>query len=755
MLASSRRHRRWKKINYRRTDTLLAAEFLHGLYQRHSPFLNPFRFANTAVVFRPWETSSYAPQEEWDRLALRFGTRFLEEPDRTCAELDRLFGNARPRSRALAEELDATSIVDLSDSQLAGLLVRMHHVPLGEIYEVNLVQVEHALHAAVAALVRRRVPKAAAERLLAQLSTSEHATVAGTADAAFLELVRQARRDGRTDPESYRRELERLVTAHAQLGSGYGAATVTYAGLARRFHQYVQLTDEELLARQGGGEQEGRAWLDEDPLAARLLAALRRTGDVRDQNKRLLGTVTRHRTALLADVARRRGVAVDDLRLYLLEELLRLVGERVQVPTTLIDRRRQEGVVLVRHEAMVVPDESSLPARMLHPGGGNGTRRETLRGLCASPGSYTGTARLVTSAADLERMGVGDVLVAPGTDFDLILLLRMAGAIVTEEGGLLSHAAVVARELAIPCLVGVVDAMSTIRDGALIAVDASKGLVTRLDTDGSRSDSTVASSPDWPDALVPLSADLPAERAGRKAAGLLTLARAGLALPDPVLVIPAEICARVADDLRRGDEGSGRRLSESVARRFTDTRLTLRSSSLAEDSADGTAAGIYHSEVDVTATAEEILPAIARVLASRTGERAKAYHPAGRHECPMAILVAPYQVFDYQGTAVSHSPWDPDQVMVEYAESDGRGGCPDVGGEVVHFPRQVLEHGWRSSPFAHLYHDLAQVASATLGLAEQMSGPVEVEWGACGHAVTFLQVRRLVVDGARADREVE
>ena len=100
-----------------------------------------------------------------------------------------------------------------------------------------------------------------------------------------------------------------------------------------------------------------------------------------------------------------------------------------------------------------------------------------VRGLGAAPGLASGVARLITSLADAERFGDGDVLVAHMTAPDWVTLMRRASAIVTDSGGMTCHAAIVSRELGVPCVVGTGDATSRLRDGELVTVDATHGVV--------------------------------------------------------------------------------------------------------------------------------------------------------------------------------------------------------------------------------------------------------------------------------------
>ena len=101
-----------------------------------------------------------------------------------------------------------------------------------------------------------------------------------------------------------------------------------------------------------------------------------------------------------------------------------------------------------------------------------------VRGICANSGSYEGTARLVVSIDDLDRVEPGDVLVTLTTAESANCALAIAGAVVTDHGGALSHAAIMAREFGIPAVVGTREATARIPDGALVRVDGTTGEVT-------------------------------------------------------------------------------------------------------------------------------------------------------------------------------------------------------------------------------------------------------------------------------------
>jgi pyruvate,water dikinase len=103
-----------------------------------------------------------------------------------------------------------------------------------------------------------------------------------------------------------------------------------------------------------------------------------------------------------------------------------------------------------------------------------------LYGLAASKGVYQGPARRVSGPSEFGRIARGDVLVTASTTEAFNILLPLLGGIVTDNGGLLSHAAIVSREYGIPGVVGTREATDRITDGMMIRVDGDAGEVTVL-----------------------------------------------------------------------------------------------------------------------------------------------------------------------------------------------------------------------------------------------------------------------------------
>jgi len=104
-------------------------------------------------------------------------------------------------------------------------------------------------------------------------------------------------------------------------------------------------------------------------------------------------------------------------------------------------------------------------------------RKVLVKGLAASPGIASGIAKVILDVKEAGNFKKGDILVTRMTDPDWVPIMKIASAIVTDEGGITSHAAIVSRELGIPAIVGTKEATKVIKDGQEITVDATRGIV--------------------------------------------------------------------------------------------------------------------------------------------------------------------------------------------------------------------------------------------------------------------------------------
>lgn len=100
-----------------------------------------------------------------------------------------------------------------------------------------------------------------------------------------------------------------------------------------------------------------------------------------------------------------------------------------------------------------------------------------LVGTVACPGKAKGRVKIINLPEEMGQMKAGDIMVAHTTFPSLVPAMKKASAIITDDGGITCHAAIVSRELKIPCIVGTKIATQALKDGDLVVVDAAKGII--------------------------------------------------------------------------------------------------------------------------------------------------------------------------------------------------------------------------------------------------------------------------------------
>lgn len=155
-------------------------------------------------------------------------------------------------------------------------------------------------------------------------------------------------------------------------------------------------------------------------------------------------------------------------------------GDAFLLPTNYAERKAGFGIIVDGSEHVFVGKELARAIELGVPKV-EATGSE-VKGTVASKGPIiTGTARVILGPSDFMRFSEGDILIANETTPDFVPLMKKAAAIVTDTGGITSHAAIVSRELKKPCVIGTKVATKVFKDGDMVEVDAEKGIVRRLD----------------------------------------------------------------------------------------------------------------------------------------------------------------------------------------------------------------------------------------------------------------------------------
>jgi phosphohistidine swiveling domain-containing protein len=151
----------------------------------------------------------------------------------------------------------------------------------------------------------------------------------------------------------------------------------------------------------------------------------------------------------------------------------KIAGQRIRNSLSII--KAKEGTkIIIGEEAKreILKMEIKMPETNL--------KVSELKGMPTYYGKARGSVKIIITIKDVLKMKKGDILVSQATSPDLLPAMKKAAAILTNEGGITSHAAIVSRELKIPCIVGTKIATKVLKDGDLVEVDADKGIVKIL-----------------------------------------------------------------------------------------------------------------------------------------------------------------------------------------------------------------------------------------------------------------------------------
>ena len=183
---------------------------------------------------------------------------------------------------------------------------------------------------------------------------------------------------------------------------------------------------------------------------------------------------------VLRAIGKKLGLSLPQVRLMLAEEVERALQTK-QAKTGLLNQRAELVYFERTQTARCLSGKQAALYLKTH------VKQEKLNlnvteaaGTVAYPGKVKGTVKIINTPKEMRKMRRGDILVAQTTNPNLMPAIRQAAAIVTDEGGLTCHAAIVSRELKIPCVVGVKIASKFLRDGLRVLVDAQKGTVKKL-----------------------------------------------------------------------------------------------------------------------------------------------------------------------------------------------------------------------------------------------------------------------------------
>lgn len=216
-----------------------------------------------------------------------------------------------------------------------------------------------------------------------------------------------------------------------------------------------------------------------NPEQSRLVELLINFATYQDDRKRNILIYLHYLEIILKEVGKRSNISLEVMRDTFPFEIKDILDKKIN--EDYVKGRREKCFIVWEDKAdrplVLIGDQVKKWEEILNPKINNS---QVVKGNCASKGKVTGKVRILLNASENDKLENGEVLVTFMTSPDFMSAIRRSSAIVTNLGGITSHAAIISRELGIPCVVGTKNATDILKTGDIVEVNADKGEIKIL-----------------------------------------------------------------------------------------------------------------------------------------------------------------------------------------------------------------------------------------------------------------------------------
>ncbi len=183
---------------------------------------------------------------------------------------------------------------------------------------------------------------------------------------------------------------------------------------------------------------------------------------------------------LLQEIGKRMGLENREIAYLSIDEVINFLRGGAAVPREEVMRRMKHVLIIKIGDKIKIESSKANITRILTEHLATDSVRGTLKGVGVYPGLVRGPVRVIESLKDQDRIQPGDILVTTMTTPEMHEMLGKVAAIITDEGGMTCHAAIVSRELQIPCVIATENATKLLKTGEIVEVNSKNGTVRKV-----------------------------------------------------------------------------------------------------------------------------------------------------------------------------------------------------------------------------------------------------------------------------------
>ncbi|MFH0870557.1 MAG: PEP-utilizing enzyme [archaeon] len=296
-------------------------------------------------------------------------------------------------------------------------------------------------------------------------------------------------------PKSIHLRIKALSKRYIWIPFGYDAEALFdeehYINYAKEHIQAESDVISQKIARIAGYEKDissrQKALIQEHAISddiLRLVKDFQQLVVMTDERKEIHYPLNMAFDRIIVEIAARLGITRLEAKFLRMEELKKHANDREKLSQLANERIHNPFITMKTNKSGKIHELRGKEAeKYLHHVIRGCDGASSVKGIAASKSEkpVRGTAKIMISPAEMAKMSKGDVLIAPMTTPQFVPAMRKASAIITDEGGLTCHAAIVSRELGIPCLIATGNASKTFKDGDIVEVDTVQGIARLID----------------------------------------------------------------------------------------------------------------------------------------------------------------------------------------------------------------------------------------------------------------------------------